>query len=171
VLAEGRYLRLVRDEGWEFVERMNATGVVTIVAVTDANELLLTEQFRKPVAARVIDLPSGLAGDTKRAGTESLPDAARRELSEETGFAAGRLKRLTSVPTSPGLTSEVVTFFRAFGLRPDPTSKQAEGEEITVHHVRLTSIAAWLRKRARSGVEIDPKVYAALYFVGFEPRR
>ena len=35
VLAEGRFVRLVRQNGWEWAERTNNSGVVVIVAITD----------------------------------------------------------------------------------------------------------------------------------------
>ncbi len=115
ILGGGRFLRLVRADGWEFVERVRATGVVAIVAVTADGELILTEQFRASVKGPVIDLPAGLAGDGP--GTEELVTAARRELMEETGYDARRLSLLAHAPTSPGLTTEVVSFFRATGLK------------------------------------------------------
>ncbi len=125
VLGAGRWLRLVDVDGWEFVERVKATGVVAIVAVTPACELILTEQFRRSVNRRVIDLPAGLSGDGPE--SEELVTAARRELIEETGYEARRLKLLAHAPTSPGLTTEVVTFFRAAGLKkvaPAAASKE-----------------------------------------------
>jgi ADP-ribose pyrophosphatase len=162
VLNAGRFLQFVREDHWEFVERRNATGVVAIVAVTDPGELVLTEQFRKPVQASVIDLPAGLAGDD--AATESLADAARRELLEETGFEARRFVRIASAPTSPGLTSEIVTFFRALRLKRVGSGGGSGDERIRTHCVKLTSAATWLQRRARSGLAIDLKVYAGLYF-------
>jgi ADP-ribose pyrophosphatase len=171
VLKSGKRLRLVRDEGWEYVERVNASGVVAIVAVTDARELLLTEQFRRPVGARVIDLPAGLAGDVEGAASESLATAARRELLEETGFHARRLERLAGGPTSPGLTSEVVTFFRAADLSRIGPGCGVDGEEITTHCIKLGAIDTWLRRRVRCGVQIDVKVYAGLYFASQNKRR
>ena len=115
VLGAGRWLRLVEVDGWEFVERVKATGVVAIVAVTPDGELILTEQFRRSVNGRVIDLPAGLAGDGPE--SEELVTAARRELIEETGYDARRFTLLAHAPTSPGLTTEVVSFFRAAGLK------------------------------------------------------
>ena len=44
VLAEGRWLRLIDDDGWEYAERTGSRGVAVIVAVTDDSELLLVEQ-------------------------------------------------------------------------------------------------------------------------------
>jgi ADP-ribose pyrophosphatase len=162
VLAAGRFLRLVRGEGWEFVERVRATGVVAIVAVTSDGELILTEQFRRSLSGRVIDLPAGLAGDGPR--TEELATAARRELIEETGYDARRLTLLAQAPTSPGLTTEVVSFFRATGLKKVAAGGGVEGEQITIHAVQLDRMDAWLRRRSRAGIQIDCKVFAGLYF-------
>ena len=109
-LGAGERLRLVSEGGWEFVERVGSSGVVSIVAVTDAGELVLTEQVRRSVGGPVIDLPAGLVGDEKGTRDESFLAAARRELLEETGFAARRFVLLGESPTSPGLTSETVVF-------------------------------------------------------------
>ena len=59
----GRYLSLLERDGWEFASRCNASGVVVLIAITDAGELLLIEQYRKPVQAPVVELPAGLVGD------------------------------------------------------------------------------------------------------------
>jgi ADP-ribose pyrophosphatase len=162
VLKAGRWLRLVEVDGWEFVERVRATGVVAIVAVTPDGGLILTEQFRRSVNGRVIDLPAGLAGDGP--GSEELVTAARRELIEETGYDARRFTLLAHAPTSPGLTAEVVSFFRAAGLKKVGAGGGVEGEDIVIHTVKLSRADAWLRRQARSGKHIDCKVYAGLCF-------
>jgi ADP-ribose pyrophosphatase len=162
VLGAGRFLRLVQTGGWEFVERVRASGVVALVAVTAEGELILTEQFRRSQNGRVIDLPAGLAGDGP--GSEELVAAARRELIEETGYDARRFTRLADAPTSPGLTTEVVTFFRAAGLNQVGTGGGIEGEDIVIHTIKLARADAWLRRQSRAGKRIDCKVYAGLYF-------
>src|SRR5262245_60504288 len=63
LLYRGKHLQMVSHCGWEACERVKATGVVTIVAVTNDGRLILTEQFRPPVGRRVIEMPAGLAGD------------------------------------------------------------------------------------------------------------
>jgi len=93
-----------------------------------------------------------------------LATAARRELIEETGYDARRFELLSQAPTSPGLTSETVAFFRAVGLKKVADGGGVDGEKIEVHSVKLTVAAAWLRKRLRLGVQIDCKTYAGLYF-------
>ncbi|MBW3539783.1 MAG: NUDIX hydrolase [Planctomycetes bacterium] len=163
ILAEGRYLRLVSRGGWEFTERRRSSGVVVVIVVTADAHAVLTEQFRPAVGRRVIDWPSGLAGDTAAVSDEPLHAAAARELEEETGYRAGRLTQLWDCPTSPGLTSEIVTYFLAEGLQKVTAEGSDTSESITVHEVPLDRIDAWLTAQRVAGAYIDPKVYAGLY--------
>jgi ADP-ribose pyrophosphatase len=166
VLAEGRHVRLVDEDGWEYVERNAATGIVVIVAVTGDDRLLLVEQFRPPVAARVLELPAGLAGDVVGHEQEALATAARRELLEETGYQAGELTWLAQGPPSAGLSSEVVSFFRASNLRRAGPGGGDASEAITLHEVALGSLDAWLRERSQAGILVDPKIHAGLRLAG-----
>ena len=164
ILGAGRFLRLVNAGGWEYAERVNASGVVAVVAVTEEREIILTEQHRPAVKKRVIDMPAGLAGDISGEETEALATAARRELLEETGYRARRMEFLMAGPPSAGMSSEMVTFFLAKDCRRVADGGGDDHEAIEVHVVPLKSVAAWLRKRAGKRRCIDPKVYAALYF-------
>ena len=164
VLAEGLFVRLVRRDGWEWAERTNNSGVVAVVAITAEARLVLVEQYRAPLEARVLELPMGLSGDLAHAAGEDFREAARRELLEETGYEAGRLELLAEGPTSSGLTSEILTFFLATGCRKIGHGGGDESEEIEVHVVPLDRADAWLEQRRAAGVVLDPKVYAALYF-------
>lgn len=164
-LYEGRFLRLIDSNGWEYVDRIGTTGVVMIAAVTDSRHLILVEQFRPPIGRRVIEMPAGLAGDLPESADELLTEAARRELLEETGYQAGRLLRLTEGPPSAGLGTEVVTFFLAEDLsRVGPGGGDAS-EDIVVHEVPLDEVHDWLEAQTRRGAVVDPKTYAGLYFV------
>jgi ADP-ribose pyrophosphatase len=166
VLVEGRYLRFVVVDGWEFVERNKSSGVVVVVAVTPEDHLLLVEQYRPALARRVVELPAGIAGDVAGHEAEDLATAARRELLEETGYEAESLVPLGAPgPASSGVSSEVITFFRARGLRRVGAGGGDGTEQIELHSVPLGSAAAWLMERARSGRLVDPKVYAGLYFL------
>ena len=138
---------------------------MVIVAVTVARNLLLVEQFRRPLERRVIELPAGLAGDIAGSETELLAVAAQRELLEETGYEAAEMQYLTAGPTSAGLTDEVVTFFLATGLNKTGRGGGDDSEAIDVHEIPLASIRTWLDDRANEGLSIDPKVYAGLFFL------
>jgi ADP-ribose pyrophosphatase len=163
-LYEGKHLRLVKHGQWEFTERVRVTGAAVIVAMTDDGRMLLTEQHRIPVAGRVIELPAGLAGDIAEEAHETLETAARRELREETGYEAREMAHLVTGPSSPGLTSELVSLFLATGLRQVGPGGGHGDERIQVHSIPLAEIHQWLRRRIGEGLLVDPKVFAGIYF-------
>lgn len=164
VLGEGRFLRLVDRHGWEYVERRNTTGIVVVVAVTPADEIVFVEQHRAPVGSVVVELPAGLAGDISGTEEESLEEAARRELVEETGYDARHLERLMSGPVSAGLSSELVTLFIARDAVKVGEGGGDQSEKIDVHVVPLAHAESWLATRRQAGAMIDAKVYAGLWF-------
>jgi ADP-ribose pyrophosphatase len=165
IIAEGKHISLVARGGWEFAERNKISGIVGIVAVTDENQLVLVEQFRPPVNRRVIELPAGLAGDIAGSEHEALEIAARRELMEETGYEARQMIELTDGAVSAGITSEVITLFRAIGLRKTAKGGGDETESIVVHEIPVDQVHAWVQERRRDGAIVDFKVYAGLFFV------
>ncbi len=166
-LYAGRHLKLLTDGHWEYAERTRATGGVVILALTAQDELLLVEQFRPPVGKRVISLPAGLTGDSGT--TEEAAASAARELEEETGYRAASLRELTVGPSSPGLTSEIMTFFAAESVEKIEGAVIDPEEEITPHVVPRADLRAWLRARERDGMLIDYKIFAALYLAEWEP--
>lgn len=163
-LYAGRYLGLYETEGWEYVSRENATGVVVLIAVNETQELLLVEQFRPAVGQSVIELPAGLAGDLDDPG-ESLLQAAQRELLEETGYQAGRLELLLSCPSSAGMSDEIVSFVLASGLQQLGPGGGDDSEDIRVHAVPLAEADRWLAGCLDRGLLLDPKIYSALYWL------
>jgi ADP-ribose pyrophosphatase len=165
VLARGRYLELIDEGGWEYVNRHGASGVVVIVATTDQGDLVLVEQPRVPVHRRTIELPAGLIGDHPGSALEPREVAAERELEEETGFRAARWSLLAEGPISVGVSTETVSFFRATGLtRVGPGGGDAS-ETITVHVIPVAEVPSFLKAKAAEGVLIDPKVFIGLYFI------
>lgn len=171
VLHQGRFVRLVRKDGWEFVEHDGIRGIVVMVAVTEDRCLLLVEQYRTPLQGRVIELPAGLVGDQPGDRDESYAAAARRELIEETGYEPESVYRLTMGPYSPARSNAHYAFFRATGLRQVGEGGGDDSEDIVVHKVPLATVEAWLEQQAAAGTMIDPKIYAGLYFIGKESAR
>ena len=165
-LSEGNYLGLYERDGWEFADRPNTTGVVGILPLTSNAEVVLVEQFRKPVNALVIEIPAGLVGDEKEHRDESLADSARRELLEETGFLAGSMELLLSTPTSAGMTPEITHLFIATDLHRKSAGGGVAGEDIRVHEVPLQHLREWLRQRESQGMLIDSKIHATLWLAG-----
>lgn len=162
-LCEGRRVLLLERDGWEYAERRNGKEAVAVIAVTGDKRVILTEQQRKPVNARVIDWPAGLVGDEDE--SIDAADTARKELQEETGYDCQRVELLARGPSSPGITSEIVTFYRAVGVRRVGEGGGVEGEDIRVHVVALDAIGAWLKEQEGWGKLIDLKVWGGLYFL------
>ncbi|MEO6228053.1 MAG: NUDIX hydrolase, partial [Thermomonas sp.] len=112
ILYEGDWLRLVKIGHWESCERTHGEGMaVIIIAVTPNDDVLFVEQFRVPLGARTIEMPAGLVGDDH--AHDTLEDAARRELIEETGWSPGKVEVLLVGPTSSGMSNERIAFVRA----------------------------------------------------------
>ena len=166
VIQAGKYLKLVRREGWEYIERVNCSGVVIVVGKTDDDKVILVEQFRYPVQKHTIGFPAGLVGDDRGKRGESCASAAKRELLEETGYKARKVTRFFEGPVSAGMCRDMISIFHATGLK-----KVAQGggvgdfEQIKVHEVPLSGIDQWLLRQQKKGLLVGPNVFAGLYFL------
>ena len=129
--------------------------------MTTEQKVLLVEQYRTPVHARTIELPAGIIGDEPGSTDESIAEAARRELLEETGYTAEHIEAVTTGPSCSGnYMSERVTLFRALGLRrvgKDGGGVANENDRGSAKS-SLTEIVNWLATKAKTGVLIDPKL-------------
>ena len=153
---EGKHLLVRERDDWQYVERKKAKEAVAVLAETDDGELILTEQQRKPLNARVIDFPAGLVGDEE--GTSDPEATAKKELEEETGYTCHSVELLTRGPSSPGITSEIVSLYRARGVRKQGEGGGVGGENITVHVIPRGSVREFLREKEREGVLTDLKL-------------
>ena len=165
VVAEGDHLRLLRRGRWEFVQRRGPVDVVVVMAVTQTRHILLVEQHRAPVNARVIELPAGLARDAEHARAETLVDAARRELLEETGYTAEAVHLVFQGPSSAGLTDEMVFFLVATGLSKVAPGGGVDNENITVHEVPLEELPRWMDRQRARGCLVDARLYTGVYLL------
>ena len=156
----GDHILVIERDHWEYVERKKGKEAAAVLAETDDGEVILTEQYRRPLDARVIDFPAGLIGD-ENPDTDGA-QTAKDELEEETGYACDSVELLARGPSSPGITSEIVSLYRARGVRKVGKGGGVGDEDITVHVVPRAKVLAFLREKADEGVLTDLKV--ALYF-------
>lgn len=143
---EGAILALRLDQvampGGRVAERevVEHYGAVAVVAVDEEDRVVMVEQYRHPVSARLFELPAGLLD----APGEDPLAAAQRELVEEVGLAAAHWATLVDVAVSPGMTDEVIRVFVATGLsqveRPEPEHEEAD---LRVHRVPLGQAVRW----------------------------
>lgn len=167
-LYEGDWLRLVRIGHWESCERTHGQGMaVIVIAVTPGDEILFVEQYRVPLGARTIEMPAGLVGDDH--ADDTLADAARRELAEETGWSPGTVDVLLVGPTSAGMSNERIAFVRARDLVRVGDGGGVEGEDITVHAVPRADAPRWLMQKQAEGYELDLKLWAGLWMIDRNP--
>ncbi len=116
---DGRLLKVFRDEvsledGRSSVrEYIRHRGAVCAAPLDGEGRLWFVKQYRYPLGRDTVELPAG-----KLDGDEDPAAAAGRELSEETGFTAGRMTCLGSLFPSPAYTSEEIHLFLAEDLVP-----------------------------------------------------
>lgn len=134
LVYEGRVWNIRRDEvdynGSTIVrEYMDHTGAVAIVALDDADRVLLIKQYRHPIRARDWEIPAGLLDID---GEPPLA-SAQRELAEEADLVAGRWDVLADFATTPGGSDESIRIYLARDLSPadetfDRTDEEADIE-------------------------------------------
>lgn len=111
---------------FEYCERPTS---VTVLAFNDKNELLMIRERRPGYKHNVWFLPAGMV-DSK---DEPPKKAALRELREETGFAAKKMKLIYKKSPSSKLIWDIY-LYAAKDLHWKPLPRDP-GEEISVHFV------------------------------------
>lgn len=123
----GRLIRItvdrVRLQSGSEAERevVHHPGGVGVVALSEDGSVLLVRQYRHPAGELLWEIPAG-----GREPGESPLETARRELAEETGFAAEVWLGVGATFLAPGYSTELLWYFRATGLtrvgeaQPDP---------------------------------------------------
>lgn len=97
-------------------------GAVAILALDEDSRVLLIEQYRHPVGARLLELPAG----TLDVEGESALAAAQRELIEEGDVSATTWEEILELSSTPGYSTERWQLYRATGLSPVPHDERAE---------------------------------------------
>jgi ADP-ribose pyrophosphatase len=158
VLYTGKKLRLEvhhleSDEGKRTKKEVVVhPGAVVILPFLNEKTILLIRNKRYAVDQVLLELPAGTL-ETK----EPTINCAGRELLEETGYLAKKLKPLATFFTSPGILSEKMYAFVAYDLQKSKPALE-EGEEIEVHPTALDEAIAMIK----TGEIADAKTIAAL---------
>ncbi|MGP8161102.1 MAG: NUDIX domain-containing protein [Candidatus Dormibacteria bacterium] len=140
--------------GREIVEH---PGAVAIVAVDDEGRVLLVRQWRHAIGRALWEIPAGTLGRG-----EDPESAARRELSEETGYTAGAWERTATGPVAPGYSAEILHLFAAHQLSPGQAHTDPD------EHVVAQLFTAAETRRLIADDAVDVKTIAGLALAGFD---
>jgi len=115
-------------------------GGVAILALDDAERVMLIRQYRYAVGESLWELPAGMLEPGE------LPQVcAERELEEETGYRAARIEPLCHFYSTPGATNEVLYVYLATGLTPGRARPEAD-ERIQVVPVAWNDALAMVER-------------------------
>jgi len=107
---------------------LDTSDYVSVVALTQNDELVLVRQYRPAVEERTLELPSGHVdpGETPIA-------AATRELMEETGYVADKIEEIGVIrPDTGRLSNRLWCFFATVRPSADVWHKEADLEVLAV---------------------------------------
>ncbi|MDQ7780612.1 MAG: NUDIX hydrolase [Planctomycetota bacterium] len=137
-------------------------GSCGIVPFIDANHVLLIRQFRFATGGHLWEIPAG----TLEPG-EPAAACARRELQEETGYAARTFRRVAKFYTCPGFCSEELVLFFAYGLGRCEVRAADDSDDIS--GARVFSVDEAIRM-IHSGRIVDGKTIIGLLMAAGDRR-
>jgi ADP-ribose pyrophosphatase len=158
---DGKLLKVYRDavrlpDGTTGArEYIRHPGAVAIVALFDDGQVLLERQYRYPQRREFIEIPAG-----KLEPNEPHLETARRELLEETGYAAAEWQRLGVLHTAIAYTDEAIELYLARNLSKGAARLDA-GEFLETLSVPFGEAIAMVR----DGRITDVKTVAGLLWV------
>ena len=121
----------------EYIEH---PGAVMIIALLETGELVMERQYRYPLRRDILELPAGKID----AGEEPLA-CARRELLEETGYAASIWRYLATIHPVVGYSDERIEIYLAQGLTQQGASPD-DDEHLAVFRLPLATALDWVRE-------------------------
>ena len=128
---------------------------VVIVPIDEGQNIVMVRQFRKAADLVLLELPAGVIDDD-----DSILEAARRELREETGLDAGKLVLLGEFFAAPGTLTEKLYAYYATDLYSSPLPPD-EDERISLERIPYTR----LMEMVDAGEVIDGITLASLLLV------
>ena len=138
-------------------EMIKHPGASLIVPFLTKDKIIMLRQLRPVIGAYIYELPAGTLNKK-----ESPLACAKREIVEETGYSARKVKLLGSIYPVPGYSTEKIFIYKAEHLKKEIHTPE---EDEVISSCVLTK--AQLKKLFKAGKIIDAKTIAALAFCGW----
>lgn len=120
----------------EIVEHPGAVTLIPLIG----DKVVLIRQFRLPATKAIYELPAGTISEG-----EDSEACAEREIVEETGYKAGKLKKIFQCYLAPGYSTELMHFYVATDLELGSPHFD-EDEVIRVYPTPLEDALAMVKK-------------------------
>jgi ADP-ribose pyrophosphatase len=144
------------------LEVVRHTGASAVVPLTETGDVYLIRQYRHAAGGWLLEIPAGVL----EAGPEDPEDCARRELTEETGFRAGRIEALGWIWTTPGFTDEKIWLYLATGLEAGEQALEFD-EVMSVERMPLTRAIEMVHTGAIRDAKTICGLLRAAHHLGF----
>jgi ADP-ribose pyrophosphatase len=166
VVHQGNYMTFTRDTVLDADDRKHTRdvvlhpGAVTVIAIRPDRRILLVRQYRQAAGEALLELPAGTLDRQPDGSMEDRLVAAKRELTEETGYRAATWRELATFFTAPGFASELMTLYLATDVTRDPEHKGPDPDErLILETLAFDEVLAL----ARGGEIRDAKTIIGLY--------
>lgn len=159
-IYEGTIINLRKDKvtvqnGISYREIVEHNGGAVLAAVTAEGKMIMVRQYRKPAGRVMLEAPAG-----KIDPGEKPDETAVRELKEETGYSAGKVKYMTYFYPSVGYSEEKLYLYLCTDLKPGETSFD-ENEAIDIEERDIDELCRMVMK----GEINDAKTIIAILMV------
>lgn len=144
---------------WEMVKRKIYGPIVSIIAITEENEVILEKVYRLPYQDWILEFPAGLT-DIKG---ETQEEAIKRELLEETGYQVDEVELILEGPFNQGLLNTNLVVYFATGAKKVAEQKLDFGEEVRVKLVPADEFVEYLGQA--NDMRVDMKLWAVVPFL------
>ncbi|MFH1074082.1 MAG: NUDIX hydrolase [Candidatus Firestonebacteria bacterium] len=143
---------MIKTYTWQNKDFVQHPGAAVIVPFISKDKVIMVRQPRFAISQITWEVPAGTLGKS-----ENPLVCAKRELEEETGLKAGKIKKILAFYSSPGFLHEKMHLYKATNLKTGKMNLD-EDEKITVKIFRKSE----LMKMIRSGKIVDAKTIVAL---------
>ena len=113
---------------------------MNVIPVTPDGNVVFVHQFRHGTEAIMMEIPGGLVDPG-----EEPAETARRELLEETGYAADEIVLLGTVSPNPAFMGNTLYSYLALGARKVQEAELEDSEDIEVEEVPLAKVAELIK--------------------------